>query len=56
MKLWFVFILMLVAFVSPGCQSPEATLEEARDDLKRGLSGQGRLEERGWEDVEIYQE
>ncbi|MBI1884168.1 MAG: hypothetical protein HYS08_08195 [Chlamydiae bacterium] len=56
MKKIFLLLALLLNLISFfGCETPDATLNEASQDIQKGITGQGRLEEKGWEDVEVYQ-
>jgi len=54
MKKIFLFYLFIlgIAIGSWSCESPEKTWDEATQDISKGISGQGRLEERSWDEVE----
>lgn len=54
-KIIFTALLLLMAVAHLACETPDATIQEATQDLQKGISGQGHLEERNWEDVEVYQ-
>ena len=55
-KLLFYSIFLFSLFLGPwSCETPESTLNEASQDIQKGITGQGKLEERGWDDVEVYQ-
>lgn len=51
--LFFITLMNLVLFTS---SCAESTFHEASQDLQKGISGQGQLEERSWDDVEVFQE
>lgn len=57
MKKIFLLTLALTSILInfAGCETPQNTLDQAGQNLQRGISGQGHLEERGWDDVEVYQ-
>lgn len=53
-KIFLSGVILMLLILSFGCETPESTLHEASQDLQRGISGQGHLEERSWDEVEAF--
>ena len=53
-KFFFLGLTFLSMILNSGCETPQNTLNEASQDIQKGISGQGHLEERNWDEVEAF--
>lgn len=51
----YLFLVTAISLVSLSCAS-ESSISDTSQNFQRGLTGNGQLEERSWEDIEVYQD